>query len=218
MDELDKIRRLLDSTSNMDKNFKPGTEIRDLIRKRSLNAIERLQRNILIELIVGVLAVIVLIVITIHYPFRIIGLYLMFPLIYAALSFIYLGWKYNGMRKLKVLPYKNIKTYLENMLGWISNFSIIYFRLNLVLMPFAILMAIIIALNVKNGLDIFQSGIFDVYNPALIIAALVIYTAIISLISYPVLKWYTGKMFGNHIARLRNSLNELQDPELNANT
>jgi len=211
MDELEKIKRMLDGSGAKDRRIGSVTDIKDMIRKRSLNSIERLQRNILIELIIGSVAVIVLIAITIFYPFRLIGLYLMIPLIYAALSFLYFGWKYKGMRKLKVLPDKSIKTYLENMLEWINNFSIIYFRLNLVLMPFAILVAIIIALNVKNGVDIFKSGIFEEYNPALIIAALIIYTAVIFLISYPVLKWYTGKMFGNHIARLRNSLNELQD-------
>ncbi len=99
------------------------------------------------------------------------------------------------------------------MLEWINNFSIIYFRLNLLLMPFAILVAIIIAWNVKNGVDIFKSGIFEEFNPGLIIATLIIYTAVIFLISYPILKWYTGKMFGNHIARLRDSLNELHDPD-----
>ena len=211
MDELEKIKRMLDGSGAKDRRIGSVTDIKDMIRKRSLNSIERLQRNILIELIIGSVAVIVLIAITIFYPFRLIGLYLMIPLIYAALSFLYFGWKYKGMRKLKVLPDKSIKTYLENMLEWINNFSIIYFRLNLVLMPFAILVAIIIALNVKNGVDIFKSGIFEEYNPALIIAALIIYTTVIFLISYPVLKWYTGKMFGNHIARLRNSLNELQD-------
>ncbi len=218
MDELEKIRRILDDPGEKDKNMDPATDIKDLIKKRSLNSIERLQRNILIELIVGSLAVIVLTVITICYPFRLIGLYLVIPLIYAALSFLYFGWKYKGMRKLKVLPDTSIKTYLENMLDWINNFSNIYFRLNLVLMPFAILVAIIIALNVKNGVDIFKSGIFEEFNTALIIAALIIYTAVIFLISYPILKWYTGKMFGNHIARLRNSLNELQDLNTNART
>lgn len=211
MDELEKIKRMLDGSGAKDRRIGSVTDIKDMIRKRSLNSIERLQRNILIELIIGSVAVIVLIAITIFYPFRLIGLYLMIPLIYAALSFLYFGWKYKGMRKLKVLPDKSIKTYLENMLEWINNFSIIYFRLNLVLMPFALLMAIIIALNVKNGVDIFDSGIFEEFKPALIISALIIYTAVIFLISYPVLKWYTGKMFGNHIARLRNSLNELQD-------
>jgi len=211
MDELEKIRRILDDPGEKDQNIDSVTDIKDLIRKRSLNSIEKLQRNILIELIVGSLAVIVLIAITITYPFRLMGLYLMIPLIYAALSFIYFGWKYKGMRKLKVLPDKSIKTYLKNMLEWINNFSIIYFRINLLLMPFAILVAIIIAWNVKNGVDIFNSSILEEFNPALIIAALIIYTAVIFLISYPILKWYTGKMFGNHIARLRNSLNELQD-------
>ena len=211
MDELEKIKRMLDGSGAKDRRIGSVTDIKDMIRKRSLNSIERLQRNILIELIIGSVAVIVLIAITIFYPFRLIGLYLMIPLIYAALSFLYFGWKYKGMRKLKVLPDKSIKTYLENMLEWINNFSIIYFRLNLVLMPFAILVAIIIAWNVKNGVDIFHSGIFEEFKPALIISALIIYTAVIFLISYPVLKWYTGKMFGNHIARLRNSLNELQD-------
>lgn len=211
MDELEKIKRMLDGSGAKDRRIGSVTDIKDMIRKRSLNSIERLQRNILIELIIGSVAVIVLIAITIFYPFRLIGLYLMIPLIYAALSFLYFGWKYKGMRKLKVLPDKSIKTYLENMLEWINSFSIIYFRLNLVLMPFALLMAIIIALNVKNGVDIFDSGIFEEFKPALIISALIIYTAVIFLISYPVLKWYTGKMFGNHIARLRNSLNELQD-------
>ena len=218
MDELEKIRRLLDDTGHKEKNNEPVTDIKDLISKRSLNSIERLQRNILIELIVVSLAVIVLIAVTLSYPFRLMGLYLMIPLIYAALSILYFGWKYNGMRKFKVLPDKSIKTYLENMLGWINNFSIIYFRLNLVLMPFAILAAIIIAWNVKSGVDIFNSDLFDKYNPALIIAALIIYTCVISLLFYPILKWYTGKMFGNHIARLRNSLGELQETDINAKT
>ncbi len=218
MDELEKIRRILDDTGDTDKKIDSGKYIKDLISKRSLNSIERLQRNILIEIVVGSVAVIVLMAIIISYPFRLMGLYLMIPLIYAALSFIYFGWKYKGMKKFKILPYESIKTYLENILGWINNFSIIYFRLNLVLMPLAILAAVIIAWNIKSGVDIFNSDIFEKYNPALVIAALIIYTAVISLLCYPVLKWYTGKMFGNHIARLRNSLNELQEPDKNKNT
>ena len=90
MDELEKIRRLLDDAGDKDKNIGSVTDIKDLIRKRSLNSIERLQRNILIELIVGSVAIIVLIAITFSYPFGLMGLYLMIPLIYAVLSFIYL--------------------------------------------------------------------------------------------------------------------------------
>ncbi len=210
MDELGKIRKMLDKATSKDAAASVD-DIRNILRNRSLNHIERLQRNILIEILAGSFAFLVILAVAFAYPFKLAGAWLLVPLLFFLFSFTFYARKYYGMRKLKIKPDNNIKIYLEKIVDWIINFSDIYYRLNLILMPFAVLVAIIVTYNIKNPAETFYPAIIESYSPVLVIPALIIYLAFIMLLSHPVLKWYTRKMFGDHISQLRNSLKELQE-------
>lgn len=210
MDELDKIRKILGKASSNETETSVN-DLRSMLRNRSLNHIERLQRNILIEIFAGGIAFIAILAVIFFYPFKQVGAWLLVPVMFFLFSFLYYTRKYYGLRTLKAEPNDNIKKYLEGIMEWIKNFSDIYYRLNLILMPFAVLVAIIVTYNINYPAETFFPAFFESYSPVLIIPALIIYFLLITLLSHPLLKWYTRKMFGEHISRLRNSLEELQE-------
>ena len=210
MDELDKLRKLLGKATPIETETS-ANDLRNMLRNRSLNNIERLQRNILIEIIAGGVAFLVILAVIFFYPFKQVGAWLLVPVMFFLFSFIYYARKYYGLRTLKAEPDDNIKKYLECIIDWIEDFSDVYYRLSLILMPFAILVAIMATYNINHPAETFLPAFFENYSPGLIIPALIIYILLITLLSHPLLKWYTRRMFGEHISRLRSSLKELQE-------
>ena len=53
---------------------------------------------------------------------------------------------------------------------------------------------------------------FDVYSSATL-SMILSFALLLTLISYPVMKWYIRKLYGQHLEKLKGCLKELEEAE-----
>ena len=56
-------------------------------------------------------------------------------------------------------------------------------------------------------------GDFDIFNAATL-AIIMSFALLLTLISYPIMKWYIKKLYGRYLDNLRDCLNELSIDEV----
>jgi hypothetical protein len=178
-----------------------------LLSKRSNSPIAKMKRNLLSELI----AIIVLYTITIvYYFFAFEGRMaeISWFMIGAALLFFIYYYRKNKLLNNMQCVSCQVKSHLELQLGTLEKYVRFYLLAGNILFPVTMLAVGYIAI-VLYPHRLHPSG--PVYYSTSLIITYLAMTLILSIGIYFLNKWYVNRLYGRHIRKLREMLNELKD-------
>lgn len=208
--ELNNLKELWRKSSNRAilESLSDKLEQQRVFTKRSQHALERLKRNLIIEISIGTAAILFLILVVLQLPARETTIFIVLPLVVFGVLFSYFGRQVIKMHRINLFDEKSIKETLQHTIIQLKKFIRIYFLLNWLLLPVLIGWALILS-DVFNGGGLF----FPIFAYSLweIGAVITAFTIMILTIFYFPLKWYTKWMFGNHLKKLEESFSELHD-------
>ena len=179
-----------------------GEEIRQILRRQSKSAIGKMKRNLMIEL---ALMVLIYVYAVIRYDklmpelqWFIIGIEIIY--------LVYFGIKYRLLSRMEQ-PASEVRSSLQKQLNTLENLLHFYLWSGLLLIPIAALGSFWIGYTYSNPVE------FSRDNSLLLITSFVILVASL-LICIPIFfftKWYIRKLYGRHIEKLKNMMNELSE-------
>lgn len=187
--------------------FKPRREeeFTSMLKGRSHSIIARLKRNIWFELTFTIVGSILLL----YYAFSIPSPSLRWGFIFVLLSFgLYIIYY---VKKIKLLnrfegSEGNIRTNLENLIRDLDAFLGFYYRSYTLLYPGYLVLIVIVAI-VDRGMEQFIDSLKDWR-----IIGLLLFLVLLSVaLSLWVSKWFLGKLYGNHLQKLRMLLKDLEE-------
>ena len=133
----------------------------------------------------------------------------------AALVFIFIPYlfyyikKYNELNKFSIF-HNDIKTSLQSLILQLEKFLKIYFYGSLILAPFSVFISALACLYEMKALGYLLY--FDEFSKPTL-AIILSFALVFTLLSYPILKWYLRKLYGQHIETLKEYLKELEEVE-----
>lgn len=181
-------------------------KIRALLKKKSTSIIDKLRKNLLGEIIMFCVCLVLVACVPVYLQTKEIAIIcgLIIAFIFIPYLIYYLK-KYNELKKFFSYN-QNIKSSLQLLISQLEKYLNIYFWGSLLLTPisgfllgFAILYEMK-ALGFLIYLDVFSTG-----NLSLILS----FALLLTLLSYPIMKWYIRKLYGQHLEKLKDCLKEL---------
>lgn len=179
-----------------------GEDIRQIMRQRSKSAIAKMKRNLMIELALMVLIYAYAVIQNDHFMPGLQWLFVGIEVIYL----FYFGIKYRLLSRMEN-PAFEVRSSLQKQLNSLENLLRFYLWSGLLLIPIAALVSFWIGYTYSNPAE------FSRDNSLLLITSFVILVASI-LICIPIFfftKWYIRKLYGRHIEKLKNMMNELSE-------
>ena len=120
---------------------------------------------------------------------------------------IYYIKKYRELKKF--FSYNDsIKSSLQALILQLEKYLNIYFWGSLLLTPVSVFLAGFVILYEMKALGFLLY--FDIFNSATF-SLLLSFALLLTLISYPVMKWYIRKLYGQHLEKLKECLKELEE-------
>ncbi len=212
MIELDDLKNIWLSNIENDigKQSVEQEKIRALLSKRSTNIIDQLRKNLLAEMIVFMVCL--LLVATVPIYFKTKEIFILCTLVVGIIFIPYLIYyikKYQELRKFYSYN-ENIKLSLQLLIKQLEKYLNIYFWGSILLTPISgFLLGIGILYEMKAlGFLLY----FDVFSSSTIYTILS-FALMLTLLSYPVMKWYIRKLYGKHLEKLKDCLKELEENE-----
>lgn len=210
MIELDDLRHIWKDKieSNIDKQRVEQGKIRELLKRRSTGIIEILQRNLLMEITLFALCLILIASVAFYLHSREVSL--LCSLVIALIFVPYLIYYIKKYRELKKFFSYNdsIKSSLEALILQLEKYLNIYFWGSLLLTPVSVFLAGFVILYEMKAMGFLLY--FDMFNSATL-SILMSFALLLTLFSYPVMKWYIRKLYGQHLDRLKQCLKELEE-------
>lgn len=194
----------------IDKQNIEKQEIEHLLKGRSTSILEKLKRNLLLE--IAMFVVCLLLVAAVPFYFNSTPVTILFI---AALVFIFIPYlfyyikKYNELNKFSIF-HNDIKTSLQSLILQLEKFLKIYFYGSLILAPFSVFISALACLYEMKALGYLLY--FDEFSKPTL-AIILSFALVFTLLSYPILKWYLRKLYGQHIETLKAYLRELEEVE-----
>jgi len=214
MDSINKFKKIWEqSVSEHEKPF-DQKELEIILRKQSAGPVEKLKRSLIIEIVSLVLAIPVLVFIMIqtkeiYFMLNTGGLILLF-----FLSLIYYYINYRRIVRIWRTKQDNILNSIQSTLQLVKFFRRTYFRLNLVLFPFAIYFGYVMGFGLGSGGEKMNGYIiFEQFSPIFNILIIVLVLGIMFFLFYFFLRWYMKKLYDVHIENLEHVLYELKEEE-----
>lgn len=186
-------------------NIASGDAILKMSKRPTLNMIERMRRNLQIEVIIVVVCVTV---IALFYFSAFNGQLQEISWMYIFLATVFLFYYYRKNKLLKRIqcPACNVKSNLELQLNTLEKYIRLYLTGGIILVP-AVLFSFYLLAYYKHII------LFPFTNLSFI-AGLLTYTAIVAIITAVLFflhRWYIYKLYGRHIQRLKSMLNEMRE-------
>ena len=214
MDSINKFKKIWEqSVSEHEKPF-DQKELEIILRKQSAGPVEKLKRSLIIEIVSLVLAIPVLVFIMIqtkeiYFMLNTGGLILLF-----FLSLIYYYINYRRIVRIWRTKQDNILNSIQSTLQLVKFFRRTYFRLNLVLFPFAIYFGYVMGFGLGSGGEKMNGYIiFEQFSPIFNILIILLVLGIMFFLFYFFLRWYMKKLYDVHIENLEHVLHELKEEE-----
>ena len=205
--ELEQFKNLWDKDAAPEQ--KKGEYFISLLRKRSNSPIARIKRNLRAELIV----IVIMYTVGVTYYFLAFGGKMAeiawFMLVIGLLFLVYYYFKNKLLNNMQCVSC-HVKSNLELQLGTLEKYVKFYLLAGIILLPVTMLFVgyVTIILYPERigkthvpGYDAstYQTGIF-----------LLVFTAVLSVGSYFLNKWYINRLYGRHIKKLREILKEME--------
>ena len=176
-----------------------------MLKGKSHSIIARLKRNIWFELTFTIVGGMLLL----YYAFSIPSPSLRWGFVFVLLSFIlyiiYYVKKINLLNRFEGSE-GNIKTNLENLVRDLDTFLRFYYKSYTLLFPTYLILIVVVAI-IDRGMEQFIDSLKDWRVVGLLLFLILLSIALSLWIS----KWFLGKLYGNHLQKLRTLLMDLQE-------
>jgi Ca2+/Na+ antiporter len=200
----------LDDLKSIWKQDKPGfepkreAEIASMIKGRSNSIISKLKRSVWFELIFTILCSVVLGI----YALTLKNGALMWTII--SLLVLFVSYLFYYVKKIILLNQfnpstENLKSGLQNLLDRLITYLNFYKRSYAILYPVYFCLGLLYG-AMEQGLDEFLQRL----SQPKVIIYLVVLAAIFFFFTIWITNWYLRKLYGNHLEKLKELLNELQ--------
>jgi hypothetical protein len=194
----------------IDKQNIEKSEIERLLKGRSTSILEKLKRNLLLEIAMFGVCLLLVAAVPFYFNSKPVTILFVVAVVFIFIPyFIYYIKKYNELKRFSVF-HNDIKTSLQSLILQLEKFLKIYFYGSLLLAPFSVFISALACLYEMKALGFLL--FFDEFSKetlSLILSCALFFT----LLSYPVLKWYIRKLYGQHIETLKAYLKELEEVE-----
>lgn len=212
MIELERLKNIWSSNIEDDigKQTIEQEKIRALLSKKSTSIIDKLRKNLLGEIIMFCVCLVLVACVPIYLQTK--EVILICALIIALIFIPYLIYylkKYNELKRFFSYN-QNIKSNLQLLISQLEKYLNIYFWGSLLLTPisgFLLGFAILYEMKALGFLIYFDA--FSSVNLSLILS----FALLLTLLSYPLMKWYIRKLYGQHLEKLKDCLRELEEME-----
>lgn len=212
MMELDELKNLW--SKNIDNDIKQQQveqqEIQQLLRNKSTSIIEKLRRNLLFEIALFMVCLLLIAIVPIYFKNKEVTILCM-----VAIAFIFVPYLLYYIKKYKELKrfssyHQDIKSNLKLMIIQLEKYLNIYFWGSLLLTPISGFLSGFAILYEMKALG--YLAYFDIFNTATL-AVIFSFALMLTLISYPIMKWYIRKLYGQHLEKLKACYKELEVTE-----
>ena len=199
----------LEDLKNIWKNrpFEPkqGAEIASMLTGKSKSVIAKIKRNIWLELLLTIIAGLVLL----YYTLRVHEGALRWTLI--AYLILFTGYIIYYVKKISLLnrfegSEGNIKTNLERLINDLEVYIRFYRNSYSFLYPIYLIL-ILLFLGLERGLD----QLLELLQQRKMILYLVFFVSVFLASSLWLTNWYLRRLYGDHLQKLRNMLNDLAE-------
>lgn len=188
---------------------KTGPDLEEILRQRSHTAIERIARNLLLE--VGYALVIVLVlaffmVTSSSTIFRWVSIGLVFLSIIQVVTFI---WQYRQLSTRLYRPAESVRDHLLEMVAIVNRFVTIYYRCCMVMIPISAVLGGYIGFTADRTDPAFAAL---PEKPTIVFALVSVILAIAGIVGvYFMLKWYIHRLYGRYLDELNGCLRDLNE-------
>lgn len=210
MTELEDLKNIW--SSNIEKDIGQQVveqdKIRALLNKKSTNIIDRVRKNLFGEIILFFICLILVASVPIYLQTKqvLIVCTLIIVLIFIPYLVYYLK-KYQELKRFFSYN-QDIKSSLQMLIKQLEKYINIYFWGSLLLTPisgFLLGFAILYEMKALGFLIYFNA--FSSTTLSMILS----FALLLTLISYPIMKWYIRKLYGQHLEKLKDCLRELEE-------
>lgn len=212
MDSINKFKKIWEqSVSEKERPF-DKQELETILRNRSTGPVEKLKRSLIIEIVSLLLAIPFLVFIMIQTK----EIYFMLNtgvlILLFFLSLIYYYFNYRSIVRIWRTKQDNILNSIQSTLQLVKFFRKTYFRLNLVLFPFAIYFGYVMGFGLGSGGEKMNGYVlFEQISPFFNIMIILVVLSVLFFLFYFFLRWYMKKLYDVHIENLEHVLDELKE-------
>lgn len=183
-------------------------KIRRLLNKKSTNIIDRVRKNLFGEIIIFCICLVLVACVPFYFHSKEVSI--LCAVVIGIIFIPYLIYYIKKYRELKrFFSYnENIKSSLQLLIKQLEKYLNIYFWGSLLLTPISGFLSGFVILYEMKALGFLLY--FDVFSSATL-SLILSFALLLTLLSYPVMKWYIRKLYGQHLEKLRNCLKELEE-------
>lgn len=212
MIELDDLRHIWKDKidSNIDKQHMEQEKIRELLNRKSTNIIDKLRKNLLLEICMFCFCLLLVACVPFYFKSREVTL-----LCLIVISVIFIPYLIYYLKKYREFQQffsynQNIKSSLKALIAQLEKYLKIYFWGSLLLTPVSGFLSGFAILYEMKALGFLLY--FDIFSSATL-SMILSFALLLTLITYPVMKWYVRKLYGQHLEKLKDCLRELEEFE-----
>lgn len=181
-------------------------QIRTMLQNKSSNIIEKIRKNVLMEIVLFFVCLMLIASVAIYFKNKEITILSAIVMVFIFLPYLFYYFKKYQEIKNSMSYDNDIKTNLQNMIAFLQKYLDVYFWGSLLLTPITGILAGYAILYEMKAFGFLLY--FDVFSKPVFVSILS-FGLLLTLISYPMMKWYIHKLYGQHLEKLKECLKEL---------
>jgi hypothetical protein len=210
--ELDELKNYLNRQLEEQSPLQSSGEISAILRNKSIGIVHRIRKNLWIEFIISLLAVVVIL-----YAKYLAGNYVMqiYFNIFLAITLLFLpifGWLIRSTYQLSP-ELSSVKTNLTRLHLLIARFTRFYFIFSMAIFLPVVFYSLIAAVYERNNQSLMESLQFYMHLPAVPLLLIGLYILVFGIFLFFFARWYIRLLYGKYLDKLKDLLMELNTPE-----
>lgn len=200
--ELESLKEIWNHSGGPEKEVS-GEEVRQILQRQSGSAIAKMKRNLKIELAVMVVLYVYVIFRDVH---SVPGMLWLLLLVVEAVYLVYFGIKYRLLNRMEC-PVCEVRSNLQQQLKSLERLLRFYLWSGIVLIPLVVLCSFWIGYSYDPPTGLSQ----DAFFLPLVSFVLLVVSFLLCIPLFYFTKWYIRKLYGRHIDKLKEMLNDLNE-------
>lgn len=208
--ELDELKALIQDRMERVQQPKSQAEFVLLLGKKTHSVAEKIRRNLLLEMIISVVFVFVCLACSFLSSLTSMRVYFGVFTVICILFIPLLYILYNKTKKLtgNVMP---LKSNVQALIDLITQYTKLYFRLTMALIPISLIMATSLLYLDYNASVEDANILSQIIDSPLKITVIVLYFTAFFAGMYYFTRWYLKKLYGNYVLQLKGVVKELDE-------
>ena len=200
-----KINQKLEDNPSFEMSLSGITNLHQIA---TTSILEKIKKSLAFEIIFGCICVVAFVFIALFSKYKSLNIYFGFFSILIALITLILYLLFNKTKKVNSsnLP---IKQNLISLHSILAEFVKRYLQFTMLLIPICFISAVYLGYNDMQYHEINSTQYFDIPFPKRIIVTLTIVIVVFCVLMYFFTKWYLKKLYGNHLAQLKEMINQI---------